>query len=408
MTTPTTPPSANHNHATHDQIEGLLPFFVAGTLQQPDADYVRQHLSTCPRCRQSLTEWFEIAHAVQSEAQAWGVPLPPLAERVRARAGLNQAPPAALHQRIPLELPVGDTINARPASGSRGTAANAQRRRLPLTLVAAMLTLILASGLFAALRRGDQASAPTVTVSVIPPSFTPLPTNPTPVTPTPTLSIPTLEHPTSTEPVVIVPPTAALITLTPRPTQPLPQPTATNEYEIPPGMCVVTNATGLEIYVYTQPFDGAPIAGSLPPNQQVVTFVTNGLGWYQVSSVGAGLIGWVKGDQVAFRGECSDLPLPTPTYTPTVVSDACIAIPHSSDALPLYYGPGTQYEFATYVPATERLVVLSHSEAGWWQVQYSMNSSLFVGWVDGALISVQGAACDSITINSAFEATPVP
>jgi hypothetical protein len=404
-----TPPSANNNHNQHEQIEGMLPFFVANTLPPPEADFVRQHLSGCPRCRQSLTEWFEIAHAVQTEAQAWGVPLPPLAEHVRARVGLKQAPVTAVH--VPPEVSSNITITARPASGSRRDGSRTSQRRLPLTLVAAMLTLVLATGIFAAMRRGDQADAPTPEVTVMPPSFTPLPPSETPPPVTPTLSIPTIVHTPSpsSESVEIIPPTAALITLTPRPTQKPIEPTATNEYDIPPGMCVVTNATGLEIYVYTQPYDGAPVAGTLTPNQQVVTWVTSGTGWYQISSVGAGLIGWVKGDQVAFRGSCSDLPLPTPTHTPTVTSETCLAIPNTPTQLMMYYGPGLEYEFATNIPSDARLVVLAHSENGWWQVQFSWEGTIFVGWVDGAGVTVQGTECEAIVIRQpAAASTPVP
>ncbi|MFN8421424.1 MAG: zf-HC2 domain-containing protein [Anaerolineae bacterium] len=153
----------------HAQVEELLPFFVAGTLPPQEGDFVRQHLAACPRCKQSLTEWFEIAHAVRTEAASWSTKLPPLSPRVRARL----------------------------RSSKTVTNSSSRFNRLSLTLVAAMITVVFISGVLLYSRnRGDNtevAAAPTETQTVIPPTFTAAITATPEVSSTPTLTIPTLD-----------------------------------------------------------------------------------------------------------------------------------------------------------------------------------------------------------------------
>lgn len=315
----------NPTHDIHAQVEELLPFFVAGTLPPQEGDFVRQHLAACPRCKQSLTEWFEIAHAVRTEAAAWSSKLPPLSPRVRARL----------------------------RSSKTANNSSARFNRLSLTLVAAMITVVFISGVLLYSRnRGDNtevAAAPTDTQTVIPPTFTAAITATPEVSSTPTLTIPTLDpalqpaiptqtdiassklpasntpYPPTATPLPLLPtPTEGFSLLAPPPSQtPIPSPT-------PLAGCLAVPYQPGDIYLYSGPDTRFDLQWIVTAE---VVLIVNGRtdnGWYQVSFEMANSTrqGWLNGTVVYLMGQyCSVLPIlpvpitPIPTETPVAVID---------------------------------------------------------------------------------------
>jgi anti-sigma factor RsiW len=459
---PTLPPERMPDLPRHPHIEDLLPFFVAGTLSAAESEYVRQHLPTCPQCRQALTEWFEIAHAVQAEAEAWGVPLPPLSEHVRNTIGRAAQPPRRWQPQPPAvdgrrtATPItpaprpqprvvsGETVPTQPVSkrppelrpsGSDLRSVPILRprpaRRPPLTMVATFVTVFFVASMVFLTRRGDPGSSVTAVPSTTVQSVTATPLAValnTTFTPSPTLSIPTL--------VVTAPvPTAALLTegpafksttatsmigigggggdATPRggiqPIDPTPMPILPLPTDqIPPGVCAASNATGLDVPIYGQPDDNGTIIANLPPSQRVIVFVQSGNGWYQVSTIGGMVVGWMRGEMLAFTGPCGDIPLPTPTPLATSPSSVCYLIPNAPTVTYLYYGPDESFGIASPTLAATEYIALTRTDSGWWEVNYSLHDGLHFGWVKGTEVSTSGS-CENVEVVPASRyPTPFP
>lgn len=455
---PTLPPERLPDAPRHPHIEDQLPFFVAGTLSAAEAEFVRQHLPTCPQCRQALTEWFEIAHAVQAEAEAWSIPLPPLAERVRNTIGRTPqpsrrwqpapppvdgrrgvvtptptaprqppqiSPPQISAETVPTYAVPKHAPQPRPSGSDMGNVPSIRprpARRPPLTMVATFVTVFFVASMVFLARRGDTGAPgtllPSTTVQSV--TATPLavalgPTEET-ITPSPTLSIPTLEVTTppptpSPFPTNVPPPVRPTedqsIAIksggaTPRggiqPIDPSPMPILPLPTdEIPPGVCAASNATGLDVPIYGQPDDNGTIIANLPPSQRVIVFVQSGNGWYQISTIGGMTVGWMRGEMLAFTGPCSDIPLPTPTPLATSPSSVCYVIPIAPTVSYLYLGPDESFGIASPTLTATPYIAILRTDSGWWEVNYSLHDGLHFGWVKSGDVSTSGA-CENVEI----------
>ena len=54
---------------SHEDLQSLLPFFVANQLTANEQQMIEQHLLQCSECYASFNEWQQIAEAVQLRAQ---------------------------------------------------------------------------------------------------------------------------------------------------------------------------------------------------------------------------------------------------------------------------------------------------------------------------------------------------
>ena len=55
------------SNTIHEDVDGLLPWYVNGTLSAAEREYVEEHLSDCADCAQELAALRRIAEAVQDE-----------------------------------------------------------------------------------------------------------------------------------------------------------------------------------------------------------------------------------------------------------------------------------------------------------------------------------------------------
>ncbi len=112
----------------HDTVEGLLPWYVNGTLSADERNYVEEHLSGCDSHQVAIRELRQIAAAVQEET-----PTPLVTE------------------------PDVERLNALLDAD-----ASTRSRRTPLYLAAAALTAALFAGLLALGDFSDRQAAPAV------------------------------------------------------------------------------------------------------------------------------------------------------------------------------------------------------------------------------------------------------
>jgi len=84
----------------HEDVDGLLPWYVNGTLSTAEREYVETHVSGCTECADELAELRQIARAVQDEA-----PTPLVIEPDSDRLNeLLDAEPSARLRKTPVYL----------------------------------------------------------------------------------------------------------------------------------------------------------------------------------------------------------------------------------------------------------------------------------------------------------------
>ncbi|RZV39346.1 MAG: zf-HC2 domain-containing protein [Chromatiales bacterium] len=64
------------DHAEHDDITMLLPWYANGTLNEADRQRVDQHLATCGQCSDELSLCYEMQNATLADG---AIPIPPAA-----------------------------------------------------------------------------------------------------------------------------------------------------------------------------------------------------------------------------------------------------------------------------------------------------------------------------------------
>lgn len=83
-------------------IVALLPAYVAGTLDHPEARFVRRHLETCASCRNELAGWKMVRDATRAEASRVPAPGPVLEQALARIEAEEQLPAASLASRLSL------------------------------------------------------------------------------------------------------------------------------------------------------------------------------------------------------------------------------------------------------------------------------------------------------------------
>ncbi|HEX3050760.1 MAG TPA: zf-HC2 domain-containing protein [Aggregatilineaceae bacterium] len=140
----------------HKQWQDLLPYYIAGTLPRSSAAELERHLTGCDSCRRALNEWQMVAGVVQNQAEEWSIQAPPLAPELRFH-NLRPSSNGFGHTSALAEMQE-KTIRVMPEP--RKAAARSQR--LPLTMVAAVLVVVL-SGIaliFLSRQNDDESASP--------------------------------------------------------------------------------------------------------------------------------------------------------------------------------------------------------------------------------------------------------
>lgn len=403
-----------------DRFEELLPYYVAQTLSEADRRAVEQYLRESKAARQSLAEWRAIARAIQAEATSHANQLPPLSPRLRAAI---QQPQSA----VSLEA----TVPVRSLPSLAETQRQVRGWRLPVTLAAALITMILFGGLVAfmvtrtppqdaSLSEGNGVSValvtqtvtplqPTVTATVIPAQpavrddmgILSVPFDPgAPASPTTALSnaaaaaatpgigggqlppatIP--DHAADTAPSLEIAPLSAGSNLN------------SNE-------CLVSSRTGADVPVHRQASLDSEAVDTLRSGEVMRLWVTTGAGWYQVGRIGAGIAGWVPAGSVQLNGPCDTLPQPSPTMTGTLVIDeVCTARSPDGAVVNMLAGPGADYEMLNAFGGGDAPRVLARSDTGWYRLALSIGGAVWYGWVMAAQIDLRGQ-CDMLPLMAA-------
>jgi hypothetical protein len=383
----------------HDVWQERIAYYVAGTLPPDETRALEQHLSQCASCRQAVAEWQAIASAVRAEAGQWSRRLPPLSAEVRAEV---QQP------RHPQLVPRPMSAEAPPRIHRRGLA--------PLTALAAALMVVLFAALLAFLSNRNHepditevAMLSIVTMTNEPDAtekpdirITPdedlgilAPTNMQGAaasrTPIPPLSTPVTD-----------PQTGALLTPMGTTSPPL------SELSQPSGVCNVSTIGGSTVTLYQQADQNSAIVGSIGPDTPYVTYTQSENGWYQIIQIGPGLLGWVPGSQLSLTGDCTSLPLPTPTQRSTIC-EGRLVVPQ----IAMRGGPGDSYAEIGTVREADVFEVIAESDNYWFRLQLTSGPSVLIGWVPVTAIRQYGVCSGLPLVPSAgydpqVPQTPVP
>ncbi len=358
----------------HKLWQELIPLYITRQLL-PDQHYaLENHLATCAECRRALDEWRQIASVVQSEAAAWSRELPPLAVLVREQLSQSSSAPSA-------SAPTRDAPLSEP---TRLSMFRKQPSRLPVTMIAAAVVMVLFAGLLlrAVISGGDESTTnqppATSMVGLSPDDGTYQPFTPLPVTPTitpfggqqsaPDSPVP----PTPTQHTINTPQSATLVTAS-------------------TGDCMISSDTGQNILIYQWPEYESPTTGMLPVGQAWRSVIVSGTGWYQLIWPEGGIAGWVSDSEVLAQGNCTLLSLPTPTSLAD--NGQCMAVAPTSTSI--YNGPGYEHVILGTLVAGETRRVWITDGAGWYQILGE--GSGIGGWVPSELVEFIGA-CDQIPL----------
>lgn len=402
----------------HSKWEELIPLYVAGMLIGEERFALERHLGQCENCQRVLEDWRTTAAVVKEAASEWSRGLPPLSPKLRAQiaarstsqngSGAHFAPTDKIIPVTPMQPPAQAAV-ARQHSA----------RRLPVTLAAAVLTLVfLGSGiLFMATRpqppQDEVAFGATSTADQIA-DLTQQAEVESTSTPRPTsddigiIAVPSTQPPITRSP--IPPPNNTPIV----PTQPVGSgggggdPTQDVEMEIgtflipgmtstpdplfgfstpPEGVCLVLAANNQPAPIYQWPGTQFPILGYLQPGDAVNTNVTDGSGWFEVWRFDEGLLGWVNGVNVILQGTtCSSLMLPTPTLSNSQSStgQTCFVSNPTSAVVPVRAAPSAAADVVDNFEAGQTLTAFARTPDGWLLVEFQLGGAVFSGWVDVA------------------------
>jgi hypothetical protein len=140
---------------SHEWLD-LIPYYVNRTLPDGERSAFERHLASCEDCRRALDDWNQIAAVVYHDSDQWARQTPVLAARVRASLGLPASSNGHSHYRA--AFAPNETLAVRSAERMRRLGG---RARLPLTMAAAVVVVLLFGALLIALTgRGDNSPTP--------------------------------------------------------------------------------------------------------------------------------------------------------------------------------------------------------------------------------------------------------
>ncbi|MEL6406075.1 MAG: zf-HC2 domain-containing protein [Chloroflexota bacterium] len=306
---------------SHQEWSDKIPFYIAQTLSPDEKRRFEAHLADCEICQAELAEWQPIAAAVWREGDEVAQSLPPLSQEVYNRLTYRDREPSSRFSANP-PRPREDNLASVPER-PRTEAIDlptVRRFRVPATLVAGIVMVILFGSLIVYLNRPTIGTEPEIILSAAPTQdiiidatgdsegvFGSGQASETPETPT--LSVATEE--------------GDLGQMQPEATNtPSPQPTATHT-EVPaptatvddkdantrdtganPNGCIGTNTRGNTVSVLDSNVDGSEIT-SLEAGDAAWVYLDTGGGWYQVFVDNGTYIGFVPSDDLTLSGNCN-------------------------------------------------------------------------------------------------------
>lgn len=307
----------------HEEWLELIPFYIARRLSPDQARALERHLAQCKTCHNEFEEWRLLATVVRSEADIWSKQLPALSPKLREQLahprqnGYTTFDPSQT-QVTHSKVIYAPTIQVNPKFSTRRP-----RSRLPITLAAAAVVMMVVAGVLALLlgQFGDKDE--TVEVPIQGLSSNEISSKESAVTPT------TTKQPTATFTPYFINGTGlgggfdggeegnpgsggGSDSGNPLVGTPIPY-TDGLGMTAPYATCTSSSATGSDVAVYNWPGLAFNIVDTLPVGEAWNTVVFSSDGWYEVVDPDDFSVGWVPGTQIHLNGDCSYLTLPSPT-----------------------------------------------------------------------------------------------
>jgi hypothetical protein len=332
---------------THEELQDLIPFYVAGRLETVEASALEQHLRTCTTCTRILEEWREVARIVKAETEVSTRRLPPLPAEIRASR--QPAPDTAVRQRtVPTQpAPIVKNPYLRQATERPSRRAYGLAAAFIMVLLGGVVLYIAARG---TLQKGEN---PLTIAEALTPDFTRtpiaifgasgtdddlgfLPTSSPAPQAAPPSSTPQPAR-TAVLPPVVTNTLPVFASLTPLFT-PIP-----NEFGLTMAtQCIVTVSPFAEFGVVNMrsgPGEQYDILNAFSINDTVVAVAKSDNGWYRVQFVIAASMwtGWVPESLINLSGSCDELSvfasegyvpdmMPTLNATPTALFNNSIGM----------------------------------------------------------------------------------
>lgn len=392
--------------------QDLIPFYVAGTLDDEDRQQLERILAESEEARAALAEWQLIGDFVRSEAAMWSRGLPPLSTEVREATRSVPATrpnipkvvlPDLSQDASPLTREVLKFPDSAQIKSSQAHPSSQRQIRIPFTLVASVLVVVIFGGLLFANLIGntdqgqtgasqvaDSGLAAGLETSILEPTSTQSDLG--------ILTEPVVPSVTNTEIPLPTPTNASVDTLV---TQPSPSWTPL------PNECVAY-AVASSAQVYAAANGESDVLATLPSGEyrRVATFQDADGGWYELIRISGGLLGWVRSSDIQLNGPCSDLAMPSQTPSSTSTSTACMLTPvDNTDAL-IYQEPSRESTVLQTIANFAIVEAQERTNTGWYYVVYNANG-LWVGWVNAADANFS-AGCESLPLTTVSTETPVP
>ena len=389
-----------------DQWQDLIPFYVANTLSDREKQAFESYLKDCGApCQQAVEEWRTIGSATWQSINTNIPDLPPLSpdvlNEIATDASYRASNKVVTSQQFngennPHQAPVY------PRSVSPANRKPRHSRSLPLTMVAAVLTVVIFGGILVSqLSPNDLdplagvielTDEPETTIEPSeqfsgPAGVEPVNPNGSGIISTPTLLAPRASAtftPTAIPSRTPIPPTQAAIDLD-----------ATQMTGLPFGSCWIRNDTSGALTTYRNASFDAEIVGIFRPNSQAQIRIVFGA-WYELSYGN-----WVHGASVTVFGDCTQVW----TATPTAIGDGntnngggtvddgipdCVVRNDTSEPLPLYQWAMTSSPVNGQLSPGESKNIYVGAN-GWYQVFYAQ-------WVSGTEVTLFGDGCDQLWI----------
>lgn len=270
----------------HADWQSLIPFYITGKITPAERNALESHLTECSVCRQQLAEWRTIERAIISEVER----------------STSELPPLSLHL-----TQYGQQVHPNGFKRDERFRVHRHRRRksassiqILLASAACMLGGILALFLYMFISTNpstDTGSEIRLETIVVSPSLM------SPITLSPTVA-PTEEPPA----VISTPVVTAQVVFT---ATPIPTPTPAVAYADVEYACVIANAGGQSINLYSGPGTQYVVLTQIAQFNNATAVNRTDKNWYQVKYIENSAIwmGWVNANEADIFGGCSSVPI---------------------------------------------------------------------------------------------------
>lgn len=397
-----------------DKWQDLIPYYIAGSLPDEDKRALEAYLRDCGApCEHELADWRQIASGTWQVAQAAVQTLPPLSARVRAevakdpqtlRGGQNQqkiiTPDVFREPRDVLSTGTAPVYTRQMAQTRRANNA----KRIPLTLAAVFVTVLIFGGLILSQLKPDSAEQDVIELTeagdgngtsiavAAQPSLQPEAT-------TGILATPERPQPSATS--TITP------SSTPLGASNTPNPGTESLLFVASEGCSIQNNSGGALTTYRNASFEAQRVGLMQEGDTAQVLIATSDGWFELYYGN-----WVNGASLTLNGDCSGLITPTPTQigdgkpsTDDGGQSSCKLRNDSSEFVTLYQWPSFDSAINGRLTPGEEVSIYLNNSTGWYQVFYAQ-------WVFGEQVTLTGDCTQlwtpTATIPPIVTSTPLP